>query len=401
MQFFGMSRGAMSNRKIPVRLVLSRVFLGLALVSMTSCANKKCANKSFSTYEGFEKFYRENPRSDSLPSAQERSLLEKYRPRLFLGSDQQEPIGFYEDYIANGTLYGSDGTVSDQVDRGLLNKYKYDQHARFVYQPPGKTGGAVVIAKADRVTIPGEGKFLTLKYSFVFQHSGLPAALGIVPNALLNVVADTTDWHQLDHYTAATLLLDNDARRTPLAVLLQQHNYSRVYWFGTDLPLPADRRVAISPALRSNELYPYAPGRKQHKATAFMSPGAVAYFLADKDKPLFSVDDITQGDRQIDYRLEFLPESDAFYSFAGFLGEERALPGRDGPPGADYNTLPIFKPGAREWLVSNWREGEKELVPQMQAFLSKAYEGELTPSDWGWQESRFRDEFERARNAVE
>lgn len=58
------------------------------------------------------------------------------------------------------------------------------------------------------------------------------------------------------------------------------------------------------------------------------------------------------------YRLAYLPPSDAFYTFEGFLGERRRLPGRDGPPGADCNTLPPLKPLARQLLMGFWRDGD-------------------------------------------
>ena len=70
-----------------------------------------------------------------------------------------------------------------------------------------------------------------------------------------------------------------------------------------------------------------------------------------------------------DYQLGFLPPDDAFYAFAGYLGERRLLPGRDGPPGADYNTLTALKPLYRQWVAGYWREGNSgdlnRLLPMM------------------------------------
>ena len=62
--------------------------------------------------------------------------------------------------------------------------------------------------------------------------------------------------------------------------------------------------------------------------------------------------------REVEYRLEFLPQTDAFYTFKGALGERRLLPGRSGPPGADYNTLPAFKPKARQMIAFHWTEDD-------------------------------------------
>ena len=64
--------------------------------------------------------------------------------------------------------------------------------------------------------------------------------------------------------------------------------------------------------------------------------------------------DITHGEEEQEYTLAFLPTADAFYTFQGRLGESRKLPGREGPPGADYTTLPDLMPLANR-LVSGYR----------------------------------------------
>ena len=46
--------------------------------------------------------------------------------------------------------------------------------------------------------------------------------------------------------------------------------------------------------------------------------------------PMMSADDITDPAHTVDYELAFLPGSDAFHTFQGYLGERRLLPGRDG-----------------------------------------------------------------------
>jgi hypothetical protein len=81
------------------------------------------------------------------------------------------------------------------------------------------------------------------------------------------------------------------------------------------------------------------------------------YMLDGERRPWQVADDITDPSREISYRLDFLPPSDAFYTFKGFLGERRALPGRDGPPGAQYNTLPAFKPLETQLALGYWRDG--------------------------------------------
>ena len=63
---------------------------------------------------------------------------------------------------------------------------------------------------------------------------------------------------------------------------------------------------------------------------------------------------------EVAYELRFLPPSDAFYMFKGFLGEKRLLPGRSGPPGASYNTLPAFKPLHRQMIAFHWRDRDPD-----------------------------------------
>jgi hypothetical protein len=131
-----------------------------------------------------------------------------------------------------------------------------------------------------------------------------------------------------------------------LALILQQHNYQTAYVAGLDFEVPADRRVGVDIALDSNELYPHTSARTRHRAVPFLSPEALAYLLTGEAPPFFSADDITDGQREVAYELELLPSDDAFYRFEGWLGRRSSIPGRDGPPGAAYNTLPPLKPPA-------------------------------------------------------
>ena len=88
--------------------------------------------------------------------------------------------------------------------------------------------------------------------------SGLPAGLSLAAAIPLGLVADLDDWHQLDHYTAAFVVLDGDGR--PVALTLQQHNYLRTHLVGESVRLGSDGRFDIDVAIRSNELYPHTPG---------------------------------------------------------------------------------------------------------------------------------------------
>lgn len=305
---------------------------------------------SFSQYPGLAEYFAKHPPTDALPSPAEQELLHKHRPRFFVALGEEGPISFYDDYIAQGTLEGS--TVIAAVTRGVLNTHKDDPHAVFTHRATVKSAQPVIFGRIDRTA-----DFTVLTYHAVFRRSGLPAGMSWWQWAGLNLVGDSRDWHQLDHYTAVFLFLDRDL--VPVAMMLQQHNYQCSYLFGESAELPADGRPLIDIAIASNELYPHAERRMKRRAVSFMTPAAFRYMLGAAAKPMTTADDITDPARQLDYRLDFLPQSDAFYTFKGYLGARRALPGRDGPPGAQYNTWPEFKPLEIQLAMGYWRPGNQ------------------------------------------
>lgn len=311
---------------------------------------------NFSQFPGFEAYLRANPPSDDVPTAADRELLARYKPRLFLSAGGDRPLDFYADYIAHGWLYDEAGAlISDKVDQSLLNAVKLRPSVSFVHAPADRPVTPTLYGRIDRIDTPIRLAFLT--YHAVFRHSGLPAGVPNWQTALLSLVADPDDWHQLDHYTAVSVVLAGPGQ--PLAVMLQQHNYLRTYLVGEDIVWPRDDRIAIDVAVRSNELYPHAPGWRRHRAVRFITPEALDYMLGFGDAPFPSADDITDPAGEVETRLDYLAPSDAFYVFRGFLGERRILPGRDGPPGAFYNTLPPLKPLHLQLGAGYWRPGSE------------------------------------------
>ena len=327
---------------------------GLAVPAAADDAN-------FSQFPGFTEYFSKNPPRDVLPGAEERELLIRHRPRFFLPDGHEGPISFYGDYVAQGVLRTLDGAViSDAVTPELLNRMRDDPQVEFEHVPDAAVvPRPVVFARIDRDEIDlGDGtpKPLTfLTYHAVFRHSGLAAGLLGWQIILAGSFGDLDDWHQLDHYTAASLVLDESG--TPIALLVQQHNNQRTYLLGEGYTLPNDGRPALDVAIRSNELYPHASGRRNHKAVRFPGANEMKYLLGLTGRPFISADDITDPVREASYELRFLPPADAFYTFKGFLGVRRMLPGRSGPPGADYNTLPELKPWRRQLLAGYWRPG--------------------------------------------
>lgn len=334
---------------------LSLLF-GLILMSCSQRAT------NFSQHPGFAAFYAAYPARQELPSPDEQQLLERYQPRLFLPPGHPGLIDFYRDYIASGRLYAADGrSLAAPPTPAVLNAQKRNPQARFVHLPgPPQTSPPAVYGRIERDDVDlgpyGTHTMLFLTYHAVFRHSGLPASVTGWRALLLSWIAPLDDWHQLDHYTAATVVLDQAQR--PVALVLQQHNYTRTYVFGRDVTLPDDGRVCLDVAIRSNELYPHARQRTVRRAVRFLSPEAMRYLLGFGSRPRIAADDITDGQYEASYVLRYLPPDDAFYTFQGFLGARRRLPGRDGPPGADYNIWPGLKPWRFQVLVGFFREGD-------------------------------------------
>ena len=320
---------------------------------------------NFSQYPGFAEFFAESPPA-GIPNESDRALLRRHAPRFHLPAGHEGPIDFYRDYIAHGYLVAGDGVRIDGPSPEELNRYRDDALARFVHVPDGAITRSVPVVyggvQRTDLRMPAQGdseseEFTVAVYHLVFRVSGLPAALPWLARASLRLVADLDDWHQLDHYTAAFVVLDAGER--PVALTLQQHNYLRTYLVEESVEPGPDGRFDIDVAIRSNELYPHVPERRRRRAVRFLNPEAAAFMMGFGKRPMMSADDVTDPDRVVTYELAFLPGTDAFYTFRGYLGERRLLPGRDGPPGARYNTLPELKPLPAQILGGYWRAGNE------------------------------------------
>jgi hypothetical protein len=340
---------------------------GLALLALALAA---CSDEgNFSQYPGFAAWYAANPPAETVPDTAGQALLARFAPRVFLPEGHEGPIDFYRDYIAQGRLRAGDQVIVE-VSQETLNRHKGDPAVVFEHTPADLPVHPVMYGRIDRAQLFGCAAPLTfLTYHLVFRHSGLPAALPWWQSAALGLVGDLDDWHQLDHYTAVSLALMPDASGdlAPFAATFQHHNYMRSYLLGAGdgpgrLALPADGRLEVDVAIRSNELYPHRQGRVQRRAVSFMSPDSAVYLVTGKDPPWRAADDVTEPAREIDPDLMFLPPADAFYVFQGWLGERRVLPGRDGPPGADYNTRPALKDKALQLAAFYWYEDDADYL---------------------------------------
>jgi hypothetical protein len=354
-----------------------------------------CGDRSFnfSQYPGFEEWYASHPPASALPSSDDIVLLEQFKPRFFLPEGHEGPIDFYDDYIAKGRLVDGRGDlVSTSVDRALLNEMKDDPSVVFTHQADDQTPSPVVYGRIDRrqVSWPGcrsSANLTFLTYHLVFRYSGLPADVPAWQAWPLSLFADLDDWHQLDHYTAVTLAFADDPARPPkpITATFQQHNYQRTYVLkdtsrAGHLSWPSDNRLAVDIAIRSNEFYPHRKERARRRAMSFMDPAGARYMAADGSAPWLAADDITDPVAEIDPLLKHLPPNDAFYTFQGWLGERRRLPGRDGPPGADYNTLPAMKPLINQMALAYWYEGAADWLSLYEALFEHGRPESVDPT---------------------
>ncbi len=340
----------------------ARLALSWVVLVITSCT---ASSESFANRPGFREYFNQYPPSTAVPNEKQQQLLEKYKPRIYRAIDssgiaQQGPVDFYRSYISDGKLLDDGELVSQQVTQALLNQYRDNPTARFIYKGTyRKDSDAVVYARFDSDTLQYNGNSYPLEflsYNLVFPASGLLKGLGGLQTAALTIAGSLNDWHQLDHYVGLSIALYRDI---PVAVTLQQHNYQTSYIFNKDLELPDDHRVQVDIAMRSNELYLHNEKETRHPAVSFISQDNIEFIKTGSNKPFMAGFDITRGDQEIDYSLAFLAQSDAFYQFKGHLGKSRLLPGRDGPPGADYVTLPGLMPRALR-LVTGYRPGSVE-----------------------------------------
>lgn len=399
-----------------IRLFYRHLTILSLCLFMSACSQKETL---FSEFPGFDQYLKQNQPSDALASPAEQALLTKYRPRIFMAEGQTRFLDFYADYIGNGALYLDGELISDKVDQNLLNQHKKNILAEFRHQQVKGQGTQVAYGRVDYNTLSYQEQnypLTFLSYNLVFANSGLIKGLAGWQRVAMGVVGDNEDWHQLDHYVGLTIVLHENK---PLAVLMQQHNYQTVWLLDPDknavqatdpsspknplpkhaieqsLGLPSDGRIAVDIAMQSNEVYPHSAELTRHPGVSFVNADNIEFFKTGQNKPMMAGWDITHGQQEQEYTLKFLPTSDAFYTFKGRLGEKRTLPGRDGPPGAQYVTLPGLMPWSNR-LVTGFRPGKPA---QEKAKLEALFNSENFSIETAGIE-RYKKDFIDAMNAL-
>ncbi len=363
--------------------------VGAVLVlSLPGCFFKSDLH-GFATWPGFDEHFQKYPPTDTLPTAQEKTLLARYRPRLILPPGHAGPIDFYADYLPNTVMtdLATGKRLAEPPTRDdLVAQNRQLTVALDLLAPPSITHPTVYgRITREEVTFPdGEGQVTVpltfLSYHVPFALSGLPAKLGWLQRSgiwLGELIFrwDRADWHELDVYTACTVVLD--AQEQPFAVLLAQHNHHRAYRVGRDVTLPEDQRLVLDVAVSSNELYlsSHESEPVAHRTIPF--PDDLDYLLSGENKPFSNGYDVTHGPNaggvESDYALAFLPPSDPFYTFKGWLGEYRPFfgfyIGRSGSPGADYYALPQMMPLGNTLKFSYLRDGDADDIAAVRKYV--------------------------------
>lgn len=357
--------------------------LTVFLVILSGCARKLDRYQTFADYPGFKEFYDGRcpvDQSNQPVSNTDLKQLERFRPHLIIPPGGRHPIDFYREYLPYSILkqYSDGQTVTNTVTPEWLKSIQTDTRYYLDFQfnryradgLDRKYGGPssdkttddwkpTVYARVyhETVTFPTQkgqtlSKQLTfLKYNLVFAVSGLPARLPSGSETALRLAGlDSEDWHQLDNFVAIHIVLDELGN--PIAAILAQHNHHRAYLIGKDLPLMPDGRLAFDVALRSNEVYPDSDAKEPKEHRVVRWDLYMKYLLSGEDPPFFRGYDVTygiqSGGKEISYHLTVLSPCDPFYTAKIMLGQPRPFfgwyIGRDGPPGADYHTLPSLLP---------------------------------------------------------
>ena len=221
-------------------MILSRIFPPIALSAiliLTSCAGNY---HTFADVPGFKEYYQDRCTAPPQPiTDNDRELLERFRPRFILPPGGSFPIDFYRDYLPYTVMksWPDKKMIAVNVNRGLLLKHRVDRGAYLEFdvakyrsdgmdlrwekgsQPPDHEREPVVYGRVYRelVSFPGIGgdveehDLIFLKYNVIFANSGLAARLSAWPRFLLGISGfDQEDWHVLDNFVAAHIVLDEN-----------------------------------------------------------------------------------------------------------------------------------------------------------------------------------------------
>ncbi|MBI4430650.1 MAG: hypothetical protein HY587_02940 [Candidatus Omnitrophica bacterium] len=296
----------------------------------------------------------------NFPGAEDVQLLEQFKPRIYVAPEGAKPVDFYADYLPYTVVRRA--TEKDLVkerapERDRLKEFIFNPEYYLEYQGPGhpesSTPKAYGRVSFETVNLTVHGlitsfKFKFLRYHYVFLYGGLPMRLASYKEVLVPFALDPEKWRELEHSSVYVVL--DEADRV-VAVMLGQYDHFRTYVAGRkDLVLPPDGRVRIAFSLRSNQPYLFSDGQSRIQRFASLDFREIPYLIGQAKEPLLGGIDIIYppgaGGREVDYRLEFLPEFDPLYISRIPLGRRVYLfdrvenPLRRGSIGIDFCTWP-------------------------------------------------------------
>lgn len=317
---------------------------------------------------------------------EDKALLEKFKPEIFISPKGIMPIDFYKDYLPHTVLIDKTGRIiKKKPSRKYLKQMERKQGYCLSFEgslADLRNGRRVAYAQVIRENVllrknkseAVEEPMTFLRYNFVFPISGLPAKLKWYKEIGARLLGDPELWHPLDIHGAIHIVLNRHGK--PIVLILAQHNYHRTYLFKKDLPMPENNRVQISFAERSNEPYPAHAGNKPEYYRAADTPVQIEYILTGKNPSITTSEDRvygTRGAQHIEYELEFLPEKDPLYTSWIPLGDRLKLFYffdswyRRGPPGMDLRTWPRLKKYGE--LMQFWYIQDND--PETASFMKK------------------------------
>lgn len=404
--------------------IIAGAIAGMWVLFLLASSSRSHKFDTFADYPGFNSYF--PPVCSETPATEyDLELLQRFKPRVVIAPQGQIPVDFYQAYLPFTVLknFSQSAPINKAVSPQLLKTVQYapgyyldlnwqrlrQEHIwqKITQQVENNTFHPTLYGRIYHVPITAvmsagkkiQRQFKFLKYTSVFMVSGLPAKLPWGTETLLKVLGlNPLNWHELDHYTAIHVVLNE--RDQPIALLLAQHNYHRAYLIGKQIPKPVANRVTVDVAERSNELYPASssPQPVSHRTASWSR--YMKYILSGQDAPFFHGEDITHGihagGKEINYELKYLPHCDPFYRAKIMLGEFRPLfgfyVGRDGPPGADYYTMPALLALDKLLFFSYLHENNPEDLKMLDAAWQKGQDhlDEATLIQYG-AEKFFRD----------
>jgi hypothetical protein len=290
------------------------------------------------------------------------SLLEKYKPEVFIANGSYYPLDFYQDILPNTTLYKDDvipKKITSDVTKEILEEYHLNSdyfidleidHDDYLGMESldQKTVSYGRIYESSIASEAGEIELLFLKYSFVFPYSGLPEGSSPVTKFFAGFITNPNRWHELDIHGSVYIILDKETE-TFLGVMLAQHNHFMTFLNGRELDSNGVG-IQIGYSKYSNEPYLMEEESRFENVTGLPSNPEFRYGIGDKT-PMFSGQDYIASIEDsfiINYDIKLLELDDPLYKSNLLLGDKTKLLGlyntfmNSGPPGIDFYNAPQF-----------------------------------------------------------